>query len=138
MTRRDYQQFETTSFWKEDDDDIVFWNYKPGLEIDIAIAKELVRHRLEYTQGQSVYTLIDFTHVKSVTKEARDYMNSEEGGLKGVLGGAFLSNSIVSTLFINLYIKISSPTVPAKFFTDRGEAISWLKKIKAKQELHMQ
>jgi hypothetical protein len=57
-------------------------------------------------------------------------MNSPEGGLNGILGGAFLSNNVVATLFINLYLKISNPTVPAKFFTSKVEALKWLTKIK--------
>ena len=113
------------------ENDIIFFKYKPSIEIDIKTAKDLVEKRLEYTDGQDVYTLIDFTNVKSVTKEARDYMNSPDGGLKGILGGAFLSNSVVATLFINLYLKVSSPSIPAKFFTNISEAITWLQKIKA-------
>jgi len=93
---------------------IVFGIYSPKLVIDINIAKELVDNRLDYTQGNPVYTLIDFTNVKSVTKEARDYMNSPEGGLKGLLGGAFLSNNVVATLFVNLYLRVNSPVIPAK------------------------
>jgi hypothetical protein len=136
MEKRDIQRYKFTTFWREDDEDIIFWNYIPKLEMDITTAKELVQYRTEYTKGQSVYTLIDFTHVKSVTKEARDYMNSPEGGLKGVLGGAFLSNSVVATLFINLYLKVSNPSVPARFFTNREDALMWLRKVKtAKLEL---
>jgi hypothetical protein len=111
----------------------VFFKYSPYLEINIEIAKEIVNSRLDYSQKKSVYTLIDFTNVKSVTKEARDYMNSPDGGLKGILGGAFLSNSVVATLFINLYLKVSRPVVPARFFTDKEEAVKWLRKIKTEK-----
>lgn len=130
MEKRNYKEYKTTAFWTEETGDIVFFKYSPKLEIDISVAKEIVTSRLDYTQGKSVYTLIDFSNVKSCTKEARDYMNSPEGGLKGILGGAFLSNSVVATLFINLYLKVSSPSVPAKFFTSEEDAVWWLKKIK--------
>jgi hypothetical protein len=131
MEKRNYKEYRTTSFWTEDSDDIVIFKYAPKLEINIEVAKEIVESRLNYTNGKSVYTLIDFSNVKSVTKEARDYMNSPDGGLKGILGGAFLSNSVVATLFVNLYLKISNPSVPAKFFTTEEDALWWLKKIKA-------
>jgi hypothetical protein len=134
MERRDFQKFEFTSFWKEEDDDIILWNYEPRLEMDLAIAKKLVKYRLEYTRNKAVYTLIDFTHVKSVTKEARDYMSDPEGGLRGVLGGAFLSNNVVAILFINLYLKVSNPVVPARFFTKKEDALNWLKKIKEERK----
>jgi hypothetical protein len=59
-------------------------------------------------------------------------MNSPEGGLKGILGGAFLSNSVVSNVVINLFLKISKPSVPAKFFTKKEDALNWLKELKAR------
>jgi hypothetical protein len=124
------REFDNITFGKIEND-IIFFKYKPSIEIDINMAKDLVQKRLDYTDGQSVYTLIDFTNVKSVTKEARDYMNSQDGGLKGILGGAFLSNSVVATLFVNLYLKVSSPSIPAKFFTNVNDAVTWLQKIKA-------
>ena len=130
MEKRDIKEYRTTTFWKEEEEGIIFFKYSPKLEISIDVAKEIVANRLEYCDGKPNYTLIDFTNVKSVTKEARDYMNNPEGGLKGIMGGAFLSNNVVATLFVNLYLKVNNPTIPAKFFTDRSEALSWLKKIK--------
>jgi hypothetical protein len=126
----DKKEYNNITFWRLEDD-IIFFKYAPLIEIDINMARELVNKRLEYTDGKSVYTLIDFTNVKSVTKEARDYMNSPDGGLKGILGGAFLSNSVVATLFVNLYLKVSNPSIPARFFTNREDAVTWLRKTKA-------
>lgn len=131
MEKRNYKEYRTTAFWTAESEDIVFFKYAPKLEINIEVAKEIVESRLNYTNGKPVYTLIDFSNVKSVTKEARDYMNSPEGGLKGILGGAFLSTSVVATLFVNLYLKISNPSVPAKFFTSEKDAMWWLKKIRS-------
>ena len=130
MRNKSYRYINT---WAEETDpDILFSSYVAGLEINLEIAKELIDNRLDFTNNEPVYVVIDFTHVKSVTKEARDYMNSADGGLKGILGGAFLSNSVVSTLFINLHLRMSNPSIPAKFFTNREEAVKWLKKIKSK------
>jgi len=126
----DKKEYSNITFWKLEDN-IIYFKYAPLIVIDIMMARELVNKRLEYTGGQSVYTLIDFTNVKSVNKEARDYMNSPEGGLKGILGGAFLSNSVVATLFVNLYLKVSNPSIPARFFTNREDALNWLRKIRA-------
>jgi hypothetical protein len=127
---RDHKEYETVSFWREEDDDILFFKYAPRLEMTIDVAKAIVQSRLDYCQGVPSYMVIDATNIKSATKEARDYMNSREGGLKGVLGGAFLSNNVMATLAINLFLKVSNLPVPAKFFTDKGEAIKWLRKIR--------
>src|SRR5687768_14232457 len=91
------------AMWIEDD--ILFSNYKKQLVMDIGTAKQIVADRIKFTEGKPYFILIDFTHLKSVTKDARDYMNNPEGGLKGLLGGAFLSNNIVATLFVNLFLK---------------------------------
>lgn len=128
MRKRDYRYISV--YCDDETPDIMFGAYTPHLTINLEIARELIENRLSFSEGQSVYTLIDFTNVKSVTKEARDYMNSVEGGLKGILGGAFLSNNVMATLFINLFLRISKPIVPAKFFTNRDEAVKWLRQVR--------
>jgi hypothetical protein len=132
MDDKEFREFKNISFWKLEDD-VISFTYTPKLEIDIAMARELVSNRLEYCKGRPYFALIDFSNVKSVTKEARDYMNDPDGGLKGILGGAFLSDNAVSTLFINLYLRINKPVVPAKFFTKREDALAWLRVIKSKE-----
>lgn len=127
--KKDYKNFKYSSHWREDDSLIIFLEYNQNLVIDVNVANEIVKSRLEYTDNNPHYMLIDFTNVKSVTKEARDYMNDVKGGLKGIKGGAFLSNNVVGNLFINLYLNINKPSVPAKFFRDKNEALEWLRKI---------
>jgi hypothetical protein len=130
MEKRNYQQFKHTSFWKEEDNDILFWDYSPQTVIDIEIAKELVEDRLKHTEGKALYSIADVTNLKSVTKEAREYMSSPNGGLRGILGGAFLSNTIVTNVVVNLYLKINKPAVPAKFFAKKEDAIIWIRNLK--------
>ena len=126
--------FKYITIWSEESEPEILFNiYSSRLEIDLNIARELINNRLEFTQGKPVYVLIDFTQIKSVTKEARDFMNDPDGGLKGLLGGAFLSNNVVATLFINLFLKVSKPPIPAKFFTNQNEALNWLRRIKVQQ-----
>ena len=128
------KEYRYVTIWAEESHpDVLFNAYASKLDIDISIAKELIENRLDFCEGQPVYVLVDFTNVKSVTKEARDFMNNPEGGLQGILGGAFLSNNVVATLFINLFLKVSSPAVPAKFFTTKAEAFKWLDKIKSER-----
>ncbi len=135
--QKNIKKYKYITIWVEDDEDILVSTYLPGLEVDLEIAKDLVKCRLDYSKGVPRYTLIDFTNIKGAGKEVRDYMNSPEGGLKGILGGAFLSNNVVSNVFINLYLKIAKPVIPAKFFTKKTDAISWLKELKkSKENIH--
>jgi hypothetical protein len=100
MEKREYKEYKNKFIWKEDDDDIVFWSYSPNLEINITNAKEMVKNRLEYAEGKPLYSLADVTNLKSVTKEAREYLSKPDGGLKGILGGAFLSNNVVTNVVV--------------------------------------
>lgn len=130
MAQRNHKELLFTSYWLEEDEDIIFIKYAPKLEITLKVAEELVQSRLEYTKNKKHYTIIDFTNVLKVDRDARDYMNQEEHGLKNILAGAFLSNSIVGIFFINLYLKINKPKVPAKFFKTKTEAVKWIQQIK--------
>lgn len=131
MKRTEYRYVTVYSY--DAHPDIVFGTYAPKLDIDLAIAKELIDNRMTFSGGKPVYAVIDFTNVKSVTKEARDYMNSPDGGLKGLLGGAFLSNNVVATLFVNLFLKVAKPAIPARFFNNEAEAIKWLRRVQSDQ-----
>jgi hypothetical protein len=123
------KEIETQDVFFRIENEVLFCSYKPHLEIDIVAAKRIIKDRIDFTEGKAYPIMIDFSNMKSVTKEARDYMNSPSGGLIGLLCGAFLSKSVVATLFINLYLKINNPTIPAKFFTNKADARNWLNKI---------
>jgi hypothetical protein len=124
---------ETEDVFFSLEDGILFCSYKQHLEINLATATRIIEDRVAFTEGQLYPIMIDFSNLKLVTKEARDYMNSAEGGLKGLICGAFLSKNVVATLFVNLYLKVSHPAIPAKFFTNKAEALEWLKNINAER-----
>lgn len=135
MKRRELKEYPFVTFWKEsNDDDVIYFSYSVNLNITIDIAKEIVNSRLEYIQQKPAYFLIDATNIVSVTKEAREYMSNPEGGLKGILAGAFISNKVLTTVLINLFFKINKPKVPARFFTKKEDAIAWLLKVKYANE----
>lgn len=134
MEKRQLKIYRYTSIWKEDDDDdIICWEYSPNIVMDINVATELVQNRMEYTGGKNVYALVDVVNVKSITKEAREYMSHPETGSRGLLAGAFISNKPVTTMLTNLFLAINKPSVPVKFFTNKDEGLKWLKKIKREQ-----
>lgn len=131
MPVRNYKELQNTTYWVEANDAIVFIKYAPQLHITLAVAKDLVKSRLAYTHNKPHYTIIDFTNVVKVDRNARDYMNDAEYGLKNIIAGAFLSNSIVGVFFINLYLKINKPGVPARFFNSKTDAVKWLEQIQS-------
>lgn len=128
------KQIETEDVFFSIEDGILFCSCKKQIKIDLEVAKRIIENRVEFTEGKSYPIVMDFTNLHSVTKEAREYFNAPEGGLKGLLGGAFLSNSLVTTLIVNLYLKLNQPVIPAKFFTGKNDAINWIKNLKLDQK----
>lgn len=99
--------------------------YKKGITVDLAMAKELVRERLEVYNGKSYPTLADIRPVKLFTKEARDYM-AKGDAIKGIPAGAILIGNYISVLTSNLFLHFSKPQMPVKAFSIRDEAVKWL------------
>lgn len=127
------EEIETEDVYFKIEDGVLFCSYKRQLVIDLLVAKRIVNERLEFTKGATYPILIDFSNLKMANKEARDFMNDPNGGLKGISSGAFVSNNAVATLFINLYLRINKPIVPAKFFISKQEALDWLKMVSSKK-----
>jgi hypothetical protein len=94
-------------------------------KIDLEIAKELVRNRMETTDNQAFYIVIEFSNVREITPEAKHYLLAPEGGLQNILGAAFLANNPVSALIANIFIK-SSKKFPSRYFATKEHAIQWI------------
>ncbi|MDX5417985.1 MAG: hypothetical protein LPK09_02130 [Hymenobacteraceae bacterium] len=107
---------------------ILYCIYDEIEEMDIAIAEVCVRDRLAYVGNYTYPSLFDITKVKQSTKEARDYMANE--GNAGVAASAILVSSPMVKMAANFYIKVNKPKNPTRMFTDRNEAVEWLKQFK--------
>lgn len=98
--------------------------------MDYETAVEVVKNRLEFSEGKMYYLVIETTNVKEFTKTGRDYLSSSEGGVKGVIAAAFLSRSNFSSVLINLYLRLSTPNIPSKFFSNKQDALEWIDTIR--------
>jgi hypothetical protein len=105
---------------------LVFAEYARNLKVDLKIAKEMVAHRMVFTENKPHYVVIDISNVKEVTAEAKEYMQHPEGGLKNILGAAFIANNPVAELLANIYVK-TPIDFEAKFFRKKEDAINWIK-----------
>jgi hypothetical protein len=107
--------------------DILIATYKPNLEIDLIIAKEIVKSRLEFCKKKSYPTLADITAIKNIVKDARDYFSSAEAA-EGITAGALVSKSSFTTIIGNFFLKIAfiKTQIPTRMFTDKQKAIDWL------------
>ncbi len=125
------KEYPFVIFRRELGSNIIFANYEESLKIDLTIAQAIVANRLEFTENEKHYLVLDVSHVRTVTPEAKKYMQQAEGGLKNILGAAFIANNPVSELIANVYVK-TPKDFEARFFSNKDEAIRWI--IEHKQQ----
>jgi len=106
---------------------VIFAEFAPNLRVDIVKAKQMVTERIDLARGRTHYVIMDFSNVREVTPEAKEYLQRRDGGLKNILGAGFLANNLVSALIANIFIK-STTEFPTKFFSKKNDALQWIQK----------
>lgn len=94
--------------------------------IDLKIAQQIVKYRLEASKGKKYPILSDYRIVRELSKEAREFLASEDGA-EGVYADAIFINTPIGSMIANFYLKINKPLVPTKLFTDEEPAKKWLR-----------
>lgn len=115
----------------EEDDDILYINYSKDLNIDLENAKQLVADRLEFSENRKHYLIMEVSKVEKISYDAQLFLQTTDGGLKNILGAAFITSNPVSILISNIFIK-TPKNFPAKLFIKKDEALNWIKELKNK------
>ncbi|MEE9361638.1 MAG: hypothetical protein V3U92_03475 [Cellulophaga sp.] len=110
-------------------DNILYFNFKQNVEINLEAAQQIVKDRILIQDGQSYPVLSDIRQLKFITKPAREYMASE--GTVMISAIAFITEPImVSDITVKVFMRKNKPTLPAKqIFTDIPEALTFLRKF---------
>lgn len=119
------EKFESpyVTMWIENG--ILYGRFANDLELTLPIAKACVEGRIFFSKGKSYPMLVDMTGLKSVNKQARQYMATMGATL--VTAGALITRSAVSKMIGNMFLTIDKPPVPVKLFTSELKAREWLK-----------
>lgn len=104
---------------------IVFVEFDAKLKVDLEVARDIVNYRLEFTQNNKHYLIADMSNVREITAEAKEFLQSKDGGLKNILGAALIASNPVSALIANIFIK-SQKNFQAKFFSNKKDASAWI------------
>ena len=118
--------FENTYMTAWMEGEIYIGVYKKNLLIGLEAAVETVRLRKEITQNQPIRGLLFISNLKAISEEAKKYFASEEA-LENVEKFALVSDSVFTMLIANTYLKLVPPKVPSKMFTNKEDALKWLK-----------
>ena len=104
---------------------IVFEKY---IIMTLECAKEVLNLRLEITEYKDYPLYVDIRGILSIDRNSRKYLSSQEG-TKNALAAAIHVNNPISKFLGNLFIKVDKPEKPTKLFTDKKNALEWLKKL---------
>jgi hypothetical protein len=119
---------DTTYVSFEIKENILVASYKTGLKINLAIAMEIVKARLAFTNNQNIPVMILNQGIVSIEKEARDFLSSKNG-IKGVKAAAIVLKTPFGSFLGNFLISVTRPAMPAKIFSTEEAAMQWLKKF---------
>lgn len=88
----------------------------------------MIAHRLSFVDGKEYPALADVRNLKSITKEAKDYL-AKDDGVKGMVALGILVGNFVTAMIANLFVNFSRPAVRTRVFSNKAEAIRWLSKF---------
>jgi hypothetical protein len=108
---------------------IVWLNYKTGVEIDKNDIQENIQASLILTKGKIHGAILD-TRGKdvSITNAAMKY-GASTTVLQHRVATAYLSTSLSGKLFGDFFMKFYKPKINNRLFTDKIEAVKWLRPI---------
>ncbi len=124
---------ENSDYILELTDGLFYFQFKKNTVIDYKLARYLVETRKRITRNEPFLMLFNGDNITNVTKDARDFFASKEA-TDGIIAGAFIVNSPLTVVLSNFFITISKPKKPAKLFTDKAEAIKWLRAFQNEQK----
>lgn len=110
-----------------DGDGVVRCVVLAGADIGRDEAVENVAATRSVAGGQRAPVLFDARHLRSMSREAREYYASRES--KRVHRAvAILIDSPLSRVLAKLFVRLNDPPFPTEMFADEKEALRWLRK----------
>jgi hypothetical protein len=119
----DYFENEFAEFWISGN--ILFFEYKPDVVINLVAAQRVVSDRIQMQKEKAYPVLCDVRGIADSDKAARDYLAQHGSVLTKAV--SIVAYKRVSIVMISFYLKISKPQVPTKVFNDKAKALEFLK-----------
>ena len=130
VIKMNIKSYRFVTCYMEPDDNVLFYNFQENLNIDLALAQELVANRLQFTKDQKHYLIQQISNIFDINYEAIQYLKSTEQGLKNILGAAYITSGPVSKQLAEIFIE-HPKKFPAKIFDSEKEAIQWISDLKS-------
>ncbi|MCE3229343.1 MAG: hypothetical protein K0S32_3894 [Bacteroidetes bacterium] len=124
--------FDTPNFvMNVHNDGFIEFRIKKGISLsaaDVWLSRDL---SCAHLPGMKFVVLTETEDEFRLTQEARQAGASEEYA-KHVAAHALYTNNLTLKILSNLFIRVSRPVVPTRFFDERDKAIAWLKSFQKK------
>ena len=117
-------RLETEHYVAELKDGVLYVQFRPLLHIDLKSAEVIVKRRKEHFKDLPISVLIKNEKVKSIDREARDYLFNE--GLVNINAVAFANVSEADQVLVTFLLGLKSHRVPCETFVNEEEAVAWL------------
>ncbi len=120
------KKFETNAYVMTVHDDLLIeFKVKKDVTLTASDIWESRDQSLGYLPGKKFFVLMESEGIFNPSADAREAGASEEY-TKHVTAVAMYSPRAYEAIMGNLYLKVSRPRTPTKFFDDRQKAIDWL------------
>lgn len=116
--------FYHSAIWIENG--IICAKFKPGIVINLETAKNIVSDRKTISKGITRPLLVDITELLYIDPTGRKFLASHEACELLCVGAIFTKNKLLALLG-NAFILLDEPLIPSKVFSNRAEALEWLK-----------
>ncbi len=107
--------------------DMVWEDFKPGVEIDAEDIRMNIAASLKLTNGRRHTAVLDTRGKHMTITQAAMKLGASAEVTKDRIATAHLTDSISRNIFGNLFVKFFMPKIHNRMFSDEKEAIKWLK-----------
>lgn len=119
--------FETNAYTMTVHDDLLIeFKVKKDVKLQESDVWQSRDQSLEYLPGKRFVVLMESEGYMDASADARKAGASEEYS-KHVMAVAMYSTKLHETVLGKLYLQISKPFVPTRFFDNRDKALAWLR-----------
>ena len=105
---------------------ILIQTYNDNIELTFDDAREDFNLYARLCETQKRPVMVDIRNIKSVDMKARKYYSGKEA-TKYLKAAALVISNPVSRVIGNFYMGINKTVFPFRLFTNREDAINWLK-----------
>jgi hypothetical protein len=115
-------------YWIENG--ILYSEFKQKIDLNVENVKEFISLRHEISNKKNQYWCMDFENLRSFPKDAQQY--TEIYGQEYISAAGVVVSSHVSKFIFNSFALSKTSVVPLQMFSDKEEAVKWLKEMQTK------